>query len=286
MNCWATFAMSLAGRDSPRQSFTQLVSLCSSRSTGKHQSRFTLYFEALIGAEMSCESASEPSKDFPLRIPLEYPTFVRAAQLFYPMRSLASFLIGIFLVSSLRAEEKFSMATTPGKLPKDVIPRAYFIHLEPNTDSLVTAGSESIEVEVTKPTDRIVINAVDTEFSQARLSGSHGSEELTPQIDSNAETVTFPTKTLLQPGSYQLSLTFQSKITEQPHGLFIQYFRIGNQLERLLSTHMEPTDARRLFPCWDEPAFRATYQLTVKAKKERHCHVEHAGSRRATSRSG
>jgi aminopeptidase N len=184
------------------------------------------------------------------------------------MRSLASFLIGIFLVSSLRAEEKFSMTTTPGKLPKDVIPRAYFIHLEPNTDSLVTVGSESIEVEVTKPTDRIVINAVDTEFSQARLSGSHGSAELTPQIDSNAETVTFLTKTLLQPGSYQLSLTFQSKITEQPHGLFIQYFRIGNQLDRLLSTHMEPTDARRLFPCWDEPAFRATFQLTVKAKKE------------------
>ena len=160
------------------------------------------------------------------------------------------------------------MATTPGKLPKDIVPRAYFIHLEPNTDSLVTAGSESIEVEVIKPTDRIVINAVDTEFSQARLSGSHRSEELTPQIDSNAETVTFPTKTLLQPGSYQLSLTFQSKITEQPHGLFIQYFRIGDQLERLPSTHMEPTDARRLFPCWDEPAFRAVYQLTVKAKKD------------------
>ena len=79
LQCWATFAMSLAGRDSPRQSFTQLVSLCSSRSTGKHQSRFTLYFDALIGAEMSCESASGPSKDFPLRIPLEYPTFVRAA---------------------------------------------------------------------------------------------------------------------------------------------------------------------------------------------------------------
>src|SRR5260221_7124033 len=184
------------------------------------------------------------------------------------MRSLVSFLIGIFLVSSLRAEENLSMATTPGKLPKDIIPRVYFIHLEPNTDSLVTAGSESIEVEVIKPTDRIVVNAVDTEFSQARLSGSRGSGELTPQIDSKAETVTFQTRSLLQPGAYQLSLAFQSKITEQPHGLFIQYFRTGNQLERLLTTHMEPTDARRLFPCWDEPAFRAVYQLTVKAKKE------------------
>jgi aminopeptidase N len=184
------------------------------------------------------------------------------------MRFLVPFLIGIFLASSLRAEEKFSMATAPGKLPKDIIPRAYVIHLEPNTDSLVTVGSESIEVEVLKPTDRIVINAVDTDISRASLSGAHTSEELTPQIDSKAETVTFQTKTSLEPGSYQLSLTFQSKITEQPHGLFIQYFRNGDRLERLLSTQMEPTDARRLFPCWDEPVFRAFFQLTVKAKKE------------------
>jgi aminopeptidase N len=184
------------------------------------------------------------------------------------MRFLVLLFIVIFSANSVRAEEKFSMATTPGKLPKDIIPRGYVIHLEPNTDSLVTAGSESIEVEVLKPTDRIVINAVDTDISQARLSGAHISEELTPQIDSKAETVTFQTKTSLEPGSYQLSLTFQSKITEQPHGLFIQYFRVGDRLERLLSTQMEPTDARRMFPCWDEPVFRAAFQLTVKAKKE------------------
>lgn len=160
------------------------------------------------------------------------------------------------------------MSTTPGKLPKDVVPRVYVIHLEPNCDKLETAGSESVEIQVLKATDRIVINSADTGISHATLSGSSGSEELTPQFDSQAETVTFQTKAALQPGSYQLSLTFQSKISEQPHGLFIQYYRSAGKLERLLSTHMEPADARRLFPCWDEPAFRAIYQLTVKAKKE------------------
>ena len=78
INCWATFTTSLEGRDCPRLSFTQLLSLCS-RSTEKRRSAITPYIDALIGAEMSCESASGPSKDFPLRIPLEYPTFVRAA---------------------------------------------------------------------------------------------------------------------------------------------------------------------------------------------------------------
>jgi aminopeptidase N len=59
------------------------------------------------------------------------------------MGSQIWFLIGIFWATSLPAEERFSLTTTPGKLPKDIIPRAYVIHLEPNTDDLVTAGSES-----------------------------------------------------------------------------------------------------------------------------------------------
>jgi hypothetical protein len=53
------------------------------------------------------------------------------------------------------------MATTPGKLPKDVVPHVYVVRLEQDTDNLVTAGSESIEFEVLKATDRIVINSVE-----------------------------------------------------------------------------------------------------------------------------
>ena len=184
------------------------------------------------------------------------------------MRTLAAFFIGIGIAATLRAEEKFSIETTPGKLPKDVVPRLYVIHLEPNAETMVTAGSESIEIQVLKAVDRIVVNAVDTEISRATLSGSSELEELTPQIDSKAETVAFQTKAALQPGTYHLSLTFQSKISEIPRGLFIQYYRSGDNLEHIISTQMEPTDARKLFPCWDEPAFRAGYQLTVKAKKE------------------
>src|SRR3981081_4678071 len=110
---------------------------------------------------------------FPLRNLLNTRLSSRSVSYCLAMRFAVRFFILIFLASSLRAEEKFSMATTPGKLPKDIIPRAYVIHLEPNTDSLVTAGSESIDVEVLKPTDRIVINAVHTDLSPARLSTAH-----------------------------------------------------------------------------------------------------------------
>ena len=204
--------------------------------------------------------------DFSLHRARRYQNFF--ALRFIVMRPLVSLFISAMLVNISQAEERFSIATTPGKLPKDIAPRSYLIRLEPDTESLVTTGSETIEIEVLKPSDRIVLNAVDTEISRATVSDSNHSEELTPQIDPKSETITFRTENPLPPGSYQLSLTFRSKISEQPHGLFIQYYRSGDKLQRLLSTQMEPADARRLFPCWDEPVFRAVYQLTVKAKRE------------------
>ncbi len=65
-------------------------------------------------------------------------------------------------------------------------------------------------------------------------------------------------------GPHQLSFSYEGKIESAPQGLFLQrYSKPGDPHAFLLSTEMEPTDARRVFPCWDEPAFRASFRLTV-----------------------
>ena len=65
-------------------------------------------------------------------------------------------------------------------------------------------------------------------------------------------------------GLHVLSFSYTGKIGTAPQGMFAQSFVTPDgKRGQLLSTNMEPTDARRMFPCWDEPAFRATYQLTV-----------------------
>jgi aminopeptidase N len=182
-------------------------------------------------------------------------------------RPIALLLFGLIATASY-AENKFDILTTPGKLPKVVVPRSYFIHLEPNLETLVTDGFESIEIEVLKPTDRIVLNAVDTEISVAKIAIGDRKEELTPQFDSNQQTVSFALPDVLQPGPYTLSFAFQSRISQQPLGLFIQRYDSHGVLEQFLATKMEPGDARRVFPCWDEPVFRAVFQLSVKTRKE------------------
>ena len=182
-------------------------------------------------------------------------------------KPIALLLIG-FAATASHAENKFNILTTPGKLPKDVVPRSYQIYLEPNIEALVTDGFESIEIEVLKPTDHIVLNAVDTEIAAAKIAIGDRKEELTPRFDSNQQTVSFESQNILEPGLYTLSFKFQSRIGEQPHGLFIQHYDSKGTLEHLLATNMEPGDARRVFPCWDEPVFRAIFQLSVKARKE------------------
>ena len=113
-----------------------------------------------------------------------------------------------------------------------------------------------------------MLNAVDTEIGAAKIAIGDRKEELTPQFDSNQQTVSFELTNILQPGLYTLSFKFQSRIGEQPHGLFAQHYDSNGTLEHLLATELEPGDARRVFPCWDEPVFRAIFQLSVKARKE------------------
>jgi aminopeptidase N len=182
-------------------------------------------------------------------------------------KPIALLLIGFAAIAS-HAENKFNILATPGRLPKEIVPRSYLIDLEPNIETLVTDGWESIEIEVLKPTDHIVLNSVDTEISAVQIEIGGQKEELVPQFDSSQQTVSFETRSLLEPGRYNLSFKFQSRIGEQPHGLFVRHYDSQGALQHLLTTELEPGDARRVFPSWDEPAFKATFQLSVKTDQK------------------
>jgi aminopeptidase N len=184
-------------------------------------------------------------------------------------KSIALLFLG-FVAFTSYAGKTPSFQLTPAGLPTDVVPRSYLIHLEPNVETHVTEGVESIEIEVLTPTDRIVLNALDTQIAKARIEVGDHPEELTPQFDPDQQTVSFELKNVLQPGKYTVSIKFQSGIIEQPHGLFIQHYGEGTPgaAEHLLATELQTADTRRIFPCWDEPAFRATFQLSIKTRKQ------------------
>ena len=168
------------------------------------------------------------------------------------------------LALSVQAQSSFIFDATPGKLPKSVVPIQYTAHLVPNLSDNTFSGTETIDINVLKPSTSIVLNADNLEIETASLSGNESAEQaLTPLIDKVPQTLTFKLAAPLVPGRYRLSLKFRGLITHEARGLFAMTYKVGPHDKTMLATNLEPTDARRLLPTWDEPAFRARYQLTV-----------------------
>jgi aminopeptidase N len=162
------------------------------------------------------------------------------------------------------AEAPYSFNKTPGKLPKDVIPLEYQAHLAPDIEANTFRGSETVEIEVLKPTSTIMLNAAALEIDSASLSGKGlKAVALSPVLDAKQQTLSFTLPQELAPGRYRLELAFRGKINREGRGLFYVNYQAGKASKKLLATTMEPTDARRMLPVWDEPSFRAKFRLSV-----------------------
>ena len=164
------------------------------------------------------------------------------------------------------AEPLYSFDATPGKLPKSVVPTHYAIELAPNLQSLSIAGSEVVDIDVREPNSRVVLGAVNIEIAEASLDG--GAKPAQISLDAVAETATLDFVSAIAPGRHKLRLAFTAKINSFGRGLFFVDYPTEAGQKRMISTQLEPADARRIFPCWDEPAFKATFALTVTVPQE------------------
>src|SRR4051794_31758386 len=178
---------------------------------------------------------------------------------------LLAFLV-LYLIRSLVAavEKPFTFNETPGKLPKEVIPTEYAIRVVPNLDNFTFAGSENVKLNVRTPVHQLVLNGLELEIEAASVDG----KELPPsavKTDNENELLTLTLASELAVGDHALTVRFTGKINQQGQGLFyMRYQEEGSGARKvMLGTQFEATDARRFFPCWDEPVFRARFQLTA-----------------------
>ena len=158
----------------------------------------------------------------------------------------------------------FSFESAPGRLPKNVVPLSYDVAIVPHADALKFTGTESVRLQFREATATVQFNSLNETLNHVLLDGKPV-ERVTSSDEQQLTTVT-----LAKPvtGLHTLSFSYRGKIETQPQGLFAQkYKKSGGDQAVLLSTQFEATDARRMFPCWDEPAFRATFRLTVTVPK-------------------
>src|SRR5258705_2711805 len=168
----------------------------------------------------------------------------------------------MFVVSgAVRAEPVFSFDATPGKLSKTVVPINYSIELRPDAESLALPGVEVIDIEVREPTARLTFNAVNTTFASVTVDDS--AERADVALDAAAETAMLTFAQPLAAGAHRLRIEFTARINKFDRGFFFVDYPTDAGVKRLLTSKLEPADARRIFPCWDEAAFKASFKLAV-----------------------
>ena len=183
------------------------------------------------------------------------------------MRALPLFLASLFFIMSrlaMQAEKPFRFESTPGKLPKEIVPTEYSVRIAPNIDKLVFTGSETVKLNVRNPVHQLVLNALELKIEAASIDGKELPASAI-KIDNKNELLTLALLSELGIGEHTLTLRFAGKINQQGQGLFYMHYQEQGTGARkiMLGSQFEATDARRFFPCWDEPAFRARFQLTA-----------------------
>jgi aminopeptidase N len=177
------------------------------------------------------------------------------------MRSFFSALLFV-TASTLTAEKPFDFASTPGKLPKNVVPQEYAIRITPDIEKRTFGGSETVKVTAREAVQELVLNVLELKITKASIDGK-AVPASSIKVDEKQETLTIAAD--VAAGNHQVDLEFAGKINQQGQGLYYaSYQEQGTGAKKImLGTQFEATDARRMFPCWDEPSFRARFQLTA-----------------------
>ncbi len=154
-------------------------------------------------------------------------------------------------------------------LPEDVIPRKYKVFLEPNLETFTFDGEVDISVELINSTDRITLNAAElTIFSTSTQIGAD--TILGDSLEcSDDETITIYLGRQYSPCKATVKIRFSGELNDRLLGFYrSQYLDVNGETRYLAATQFESTDARRAFPCWDEPERKATFDVTLKVAQD------------------
>ncbi|MBL8775759.1 MAG: ERAP1-like C-terminal domain-containing protein [Acidimicrobiales bacterium] len=153
----------------------------------------------------------------------------------------------------------------PYRLPRTVVPSHYDLRLTPTLDAGTFTGAVAIEVDVADEIDEVMLNAAELTIGEAWLENPEGiRRNATVTLDEEAERATLALEEPAAAGPWTVHLAFAGILNDKLHGFYRSTFVDDEGVERVIATtQFEATSARRAFPCWDEPDFKATFGVTL-----------------------
>lgn len=154
------------------------------------------------------------------------------------------------------------------RLPSSLVPQLYNVSLNTNMQTFTVDGSVLIDIHVRNSTNTIVLHAKDMSINSVSLYSLSGSTPFTITgrdfYNQNDFYVISLATSLAQGTLVKLYMTFNYTLRDDLVGYYKSSYTLSNgETHYLATTQFEPTDARRAFPCFDEPAMKANFSLSL-----------------------
>ncbi len=151
------------------------------------------------------------------------------------------------------------------RLPTIAIPDSYDICITPDLEGAVFSGQEKISLSIQRPLSQVVLNAAELVISEAILTDASGTKLTgTVSLDAVSERATISFDGTAGVGQWDLCLKFTGILNNKLRGFYRSSYKTSQGKDELIATtKFEPCDARRAFPCFDEPAFKASFSISL-----------------------
>jgi puromycin-sensitive aminopeptidase len=163
------------------------------------------------------------------------------------------------------ANDAMAYPANPYRLPRTALPTRYDLTMAPDLHRRDFLGDARITLNVTEPIAEVVCNAVDLEILKAWVIDANGTRiDATATLDSERERVSFALERTLWAGTAVLHVQFHGVLNDKLVGFYASTYEAADGTTKVIATtQMEATDARRAFPCWDEPDCKAVFAITL-----------------------
>ncbi|KAK0503051.1 leucyl aminopeptidase [Armillaria luteobubalina] len=171
------------------------------------------------------------------------------------------------LLPPLSPRNMSTVATAdPNRLPTNVKPTHYDVTIRTDLENLTFEGFVIVSLDIKEETSTIVLNSADLSFEQVSLTTDTKKERLVPTSQAvDGDRISFTLPTSLPAGSKaELSIgPYTGPLGNSMTGYYRSEYKEGGKTKHYSLTQFEPIDARRAFPCWDEPLLKATFAITM-----------------------
>jgi aminopeptidase N len=156
-----------------------------------------------------------------------------------------------------------SRAADAQRLPQTVIPEHYRLMLTPDLKAATFTGQEQIDVDMKAPSTTITLNSAEIEFQSVTVKAAGNEQTGAVASDKEKEQTTFTFPQQIPAGKATLNIHYTGILNNELRGFYLSKTPKRNYAV----TQFESTDARRAFPSFDEPAFKATFDVTMVVDK-------------------